>query len=174
MGMGAEMLRSVLKIAAVALLLTGAAADPAAKPDPATASHLAAALDVMDALNAKATFMVVVESVSSTMLANIKQTHPEASDKAVAEFHKAFKDEMVSQTDELMKMQAAVYAEHFSEADLKALAAFYRSDVGKRFVSEQPAIIKEVTPLALKWGMQAGQNAAQRAMEKLQKEGITL
>ena len=165
------MLRSVLKIATVALLLTGAAAAPATNPDPTTASHLAAALDVLDALNAKSNFAVMVDSVGQTMLAQVKQTHPSASDKTLEEFRKAFKDEMMAQTDELMRMQAAVYAEHFSENDLKALAAFYRSDVGKRFVGEQPAIIQEITPLALRWGMQAGQNAAQRAMEKLQKEG---
>lgn len=165
------MVRSLFTVLGIVLLVAGpAAAEDAAKVD----SHLAAALDVMDATNAKANLMVMIDSVGGSMFAQIKQSHPGASEKTLAAFQTAFKQEMTDQSDQLMKMQAAIYAEHFSENDLKALAAFYRSDVGKRFISEQPAIIKEVTPLAIKWGMEAGHSAAQHAIEKLKKEGITL
>ncbi|MDE2109877.1 MAG: DUF2059 domain-containing protein [Alphaproteobacteria bacterium] len=135
---------------------------------------MAAALDVLDAMNAKNTASVIIDAMAPVVMAQIRQGHPTASDKTLAAFDAAFKEEMGKSVDDLLKMQAAVYAEHFSAQDLNALAAFYRSDVGKRFVDEQPAIIKEVTPLAARWGQEAGQRAAQKAMEKLQKEGMTL
>jgi uncharacterized protein len=174
------MFRTMLSAFALAFLVTGTAlaADTQAAaptlPAKATEGQMTAALDVLDAMNAKHTVEAMVDSMAPIVAAQIRQAHPTATDKTLAVFSSAFKEEMARNVDDLLKMQAAVYAEHFSEQDLKTLAAFYRSDVGKRFVDEQSVIVKEITPLAARWGQEAGQRAAQRAMEKLQKEGITL
>ncbi len=166
------MLRSLCAALLAGMLLSGAvlAQD---KPAP-TDSHLAAAVDMLQAMNAQRTFMAVIDSMSQVIIGQVKQQHSDADDKSLNAFKAAFAEEMQKESADLMKMQAAVYAEHFSESDLKALAQFYRSDVGKRFIDEQPAIIKEISPLAMKWGMAAGRRAAEHAMEKLKQEGITL
>ncbi|MDR3528114.1 MAG: DUF2059 domain-containing protein [Rhizomicrobium sp.] len=154
-----------------ALIVSPCLADDAA---PKIDSHLAAALDVLEASNAQQNVLAMVDALTPIMLGQVKKQHPDANEKVIVAFQGAFHDEMVASTGELMKMQAAIYAEHFSEADLKALAAFYRSEAGKRFVAEQPAMMKEITPVASAWGMQTAQRAIQRATEKLQKEGLKL
>ena len=40
-----------------------------------------------------------------------------------------------------------IYARHFSEDDLKALIAFYKSDAGKHFAAELPAVSQECVAL---------------------------
>lgn len=157
---------------------------PALADDPASAApsaadakmdpRLAAALDLLEATNAKHNVSAVMDALTDTMLSQVKKDHPGADEKMQKAFASAFKEELATQLPELLKAQAAVYAEHFSEAELKALAAFYRSDVGKHYISEIPAIMKEIMPLAFKWGQGAGLSAAQKALEKLKKDGNKL
>lgn len=150
--------------------------DPAAQASeqPKIDSHLAAAMDVLEATNAKNNFTAIVGTMTETMLGAVKKDHPGADEKTQKAFIDEFKTEIGAELPELLKMQAAVYAEHFSEADLKALAAFYRSDVGKRYIAELPALMKEVMPIAFKWGQAAGMKAMEKTMEKLKKEGMKL
>ena len=164
------MIRSAILAFAVALCL----GTPVLAGDLPTESHKAAAVELLDASNSRAMMMQMIDAMAPMVVAQLKQEHPQMSDKAVAAFTAAFKEEMSANVDGLMTMFAAVYVEHFSEADLKAITAFYRSDAGKHCLAEMPGILKETMPLGMKWGREIGPKAAERAIKKLEKEGVSL
>ncbi len=158
---------------------TGALADdPAAPPAAAQAAptdaRLAAAVDLLEAQNAKANMKSMMDTFMSTAANAVRREHPDISEEKLKLFTDAFADEMVNSTDGLLKMQAQVYAEHFSEDELRGLAAFYRSDLGKKYIAQIPLIAKETVPLAFQWGQSIAPVAVQHALEKLKKEGVTL
>ncbi len=45
-----------------------------------------------------------------------------------------------------------IYAKHFSHDEIKQLIAFYRSDIGKKSMTELPAIIDESRETGQEWG----------------------
>jgi uncharacterized protein len=156
---------------------TVALADPPAPPAAAAQtadSHLAAAIDLLDAQNAKANMTTMVHLLMSGVESSVRQSHPGASDEKLKLFNEAFEEEITNSTDDLLKLQAKIYAEHFSEDELRQLAAFYRSDLGKKYISELPVIMKETVPLGVQWGQMIAPRAINRAMARLKKEGVSL
>ena len=158
---------------------TGAFADDAAPP-PATTeaaptdAHLAAAVDLLDAQNAKANMKSMMDTFMSMATNAFHQGHPDIPNDKLKLFTEAFAEEMSNSTDGLLKMQAKVYAEHFSEDELHGLAAFYRSDLGRKCTAQLPLIAKETVPLAFQWGQTIAPVAMQHAVDKLKKEGVKL
>lgn len=165
----------LLAAAGLALLLIAAptfAAEPAKAPP--TDAQKAAAVELLEASNSRAMMMQMIDAMAPMMVGQLKHEHPQLSDKAAAAFTTAFKEEMAANLDSLMAMMAAVYVEHFSEADLKAITAFYRSEAGKHCLAEMPGILKETMPLGMQWGREIGPKAAEKAIKKLEKEGVSL
>jgi hypothetical protein len=59
------------------------------------------------------------------------------------------RDTVIAHEDELIQLYAVAYAQHFSVDELRALAAFYRSDVGQKYIQSIPVLMKEVAPLGI-------------------------
>jgi hypothetical protein len=150
-------------------------APPATNAAPEVADpHLAAAIDLLEAQNARANMNAMVDTMMKAAAASARQSHADVPDDKVKLFTDAFAEEMTNSMDDLLKMEAKVYVEHFSEDELHALAAFYRSDVGKKYIGEIPQIMKETVPLGFSWGQAIAPKAMQHALEKLQKKGVQL
>src|ERR1700704_6721436 len=160
------MVRALIAMVAVLAALSSLpvrAADAVDAPD----SHLASALDFLEATNAKANMAAVIDSLAPVVLGQIRAQNPNLSDAAIQQFLSAFREEMTASLDDLMKITARIYEQHFTEDELRRLAAFYDTDVGKKYISLVPAIIKESVPIGAAWGREAGARAAQRAAERL-------
>lgn len=52
--------------------------------------------------------------------------------------------------DEMLGDMTVIYQRHLSRADVDAFIAFYSSPAGQHLLDEQPAIMKEYMPLAMK------------------------
>jgi hypothetical protein len=128
-----------------------AAPQAAAVPAKPSESHIAAALELLDASNSMNNVAQLIDSMWSVEAREIKRAHPGIDDKILASTEKIIRDAFTARKDEYKRMVAAVYAEHFSEEDLRSLAAFYRSDVGKRYVATMPAMIKDMTEVGGVW-----------------------
>jgi uncharacterized protein len=161
---------AIIATALVALSLTPVRAADAPPPD----AHLAAALDLLEATNAKVTMMTMVDALTPVVLGQIRQQHKDLTDAALQRFQAAFREEITSGLDDLMKLTATIYEQHFSEEELHALAGSYRSDIGKKYIQTIPQIAKESLAVGGAWGREAGARAAQRAAERLKQEGINL
>lgn len=164
------MLRSLLPAFAVALLLSGAAMaeDKPAAPD----THLAAALDLEAAVNAKANGVLIIRSMVPMLMSQERTARPDLSDDTAKALEQAITQEFEANIEALLQQEAVIYAKHFNESELHTLAAFYRSDIGKKYVSEMPGIMTELIPLAQAWAREVAPLAIERARKKLAAKGM--
>lgn len=96
------------------------------------------------------------------MIPALKQMAPEAPELFWQEFMAEVRPES------LIDLIAPIYSEHFEEAELDALIAFYSSPVGRKMVERLPAITAESMAVGQAWGTEI----AKRAMEKLNAGGL--
>ncbi len=69
--------------------------------------------------------------------------------------------------DDLINLIVPVYERHFTHDDVRGLIAFYESDVGRKLVSVQPAILKDSMTAGEAWG----RDIAARVTERLRVKG---
>ncbi len=94
--------------------------------------------------------------VMNQMIPSLKQLAPDAPDSFWDDFRKEVS------ADELISLIVPVYQKHFTEDDMKALIAFYKSEAGKKYVSKLPAISQESMQLGQNWGQQLAQKVLQK------------
>ena len=61
--------------------------------------------------------------------------------------------------DDLYNIVIPIYQKYFSDSEIKAITAFYKSDTGKKFVNAMPSIAIESS--------QAGEEWAKKSMERI-------
>ena len=172
------------KIAAtllVSLACAGAWAQTAkpAAPDP---KATAAARELLDAMNYRATTAAAMKQMIANMPQMMKsgaeaqiRNAPNLSDKeradklaevdrmvpkAVAAVSKTLEDPAL--TDEMMAEVVPLYTRYFTADEMKQLAAFYRTPVGKKALQVMPQLMGE--------GMQMGQRVIAPRINKVMME----
>jgi len=121
---------------------------PAAKPP--TPEHIALARAVLDFTGARKSFDNVVPKLLTDARAVILRTRPTLQsdlDVSVVEVGKRF----ANADEDLVNKIAIVYAQKFTEEELKQIAAFYQSPVGKKMTAELPNVLGESYRLAQEW-----------------------
>lgn len=108
----------------------------------------------------------VVESVKNVFLPLNPQLGKELNEVSLQ-----LRKEYESKQPELLNEVAKVYAEHFSEAELKGLVTFYKSPLGQKMVAEEPAIIDESLRRAQTWGDALSGKVMDRFREEMKKKG---
>jgi uncharacterized protein len=111
----------------------------------------------------------VVENAKNTFL----PTNPNLSNELNEVASKLRKDYEPKRT-ELLNEVARVYAERFSEQELKALIDFYKSPLGRKMVLEDPAIIDESVRRARTWSEALGDEVMERFRQEMKKKGHDL
>lgn len=156
-------------LAALALLPAcgGAAPCPETPPQPASAvslptaldhasspaTHRAAAEDLLDSLDMQT---VLTTALDTTLKAQIS-AQPQL--RKVEPVMRAFLEKYMSFAA-LRVDFAKLYQDRYSELELRQMAAFYRSPLGKRVQSEMPALMQR--------GAQIGQERVREHTEELQ------
>jgi hypothetical protein len=126
------------------------ASPPAAQPAPSE-QHIKAAMELLDATNTMGNMTLLFDAMWGQEALEIKREHHDVDETVMSQIQKIFHNAFLARQDEYKRLVAVLYAEHFSEDDLNALAAFYRSDVGKRYIATVPALIKEAAPVGAAW-----------------------
>lgn len=80
------------------------------------------------------------------------------------EFWDEFLKEMDSDT--LINMTVPIYEKYYSDAEIKQLIDFYRSDIGKKVVLVTPMIMQESMQLGQTWGKDIAEKLQSRLREK--------
>src|SRR5690606_7393431 len=125
----------VAAVAAAAGLWAGAASAYAQTP-----AHLAAADDLLVAMDARAQYESALVSAMDAEL---------AADPSLA----PYRDVMLGFLQEYVSWErvkgdyARVYAQRFSEADLREVTAFYRTPVGRRFAEKNADVANELAQI---------------------------
>jgi hypothetical protein len=79
--------------------------------------------------------------------------------------------QLAPRASELVDATARMYAQHFSEAELKQLLAFYQSPVGKKAMVEEPKVLDEAMAYAGTWGDNLAQEVIGDMRDQMKKRG---
>lgn len=79
-----------------------------------------------------------------------------ANPRVPAAFWDRFLEQARARAGELEEGYVTLYDRHFTAAEIRELLAFYESPIGKRFLAEQPALMREGIALGQEWGSRIG------------------
>jgi uncharacterized protein len=164
MGIGA-----LSRFGAIVALVWSCLAAPASAQEP-TPGALAAARDMLAVKGNMKVFDPVVpgviESVKNSLLPTNLNVSRELNDVAAQ-----LRQEYDSKRNEVAAGIARVFAEHFTEAELKQLTAFYKTPLGQKLVKEEPAAIDETYRQTQRWAEQFSETVIARFRSEMQKKG---
>lgn len=150
-------------LASVAFAFAAPALAQAPKPvDPAALAQAKVFLE-------KSGSAAVGQQMAGALLNAQKATLEQANPGKTAEINEVIglmQAEFAKQLPPMIDAIAAVYAQHFTAAELTQVTAFYDSPVGRKMVKEMPQILSESMTVAQTFG----QKIAMEVMIKLQPE----
>jgi hypothetical protein len=162
-----------LRIAAFSLALVGATSVLAQTAATPSANSLQMAREVVVASGATRAFEGAIPTILQQSLNVFVQQNPDLA-KQLTETVKAFAPEFEKRSSEIVDIIAGVYATRFTEADLKEILAFYRSNVGKKFISLLPSVLEESFVKTQEWGGKLSEEVVARLRADMRKKGHTI
>ncbi|MGE3247641.1 MAG: DUF2059 domain-containing protein [Beijerinckiaceae bacterium] len=142
-----------------------ALAAPAFGQGKISASHLAAAKELVAKTQLAKTFDAFVPQLGVQMTNNVTRTRPELKkdldavlDQVVPEFDKE-KAQLIDKTSRF-------FAEALTEDEIKKVVAFYNTPAGEKFLVQQPKVLDRMVVEIDNWN----RDLAQRMLEKVRGE----
>ena len=125
-----------------------------------------AAAPAPDSAKLRLIHVVLTEShVVDLMLQTMETAAPAqraANPQIPAEFWDRFLAAVRERRGELEALIVPIYARHFTTDELRQLLAFYRTPIGQKVLTEQPAIAREAMEGGREWGQQLGMEIGQK------------
>jgi hypothetical protein len=156
------------------VLFCGRAARAQAAPDAALAADIQKLLDLTKA-SQLGTQMASL--VSQQVIQGLKQSQPNMPPRA-AEVIQQFLGEQfaiafsASSPDGMMPKLVAVYANHFTQQDIRGLIAFYNTDLGQKLINQTPLIVSESATVGQEWAAQHMPDMLAALERKLRADGL--
>ena len=163
----------VVAFCAAALHAAPALAQQAAAPAAISASHLAAAKEVVQLSNISKTFGIFLPQLADQTVQSITRTRPELRTDLIAVL-KALMPEFEKRSEQMVETTARAFAGVMSEPQLKATAEFFKSEAGKAYVEMQPKVIDQMVVALDAWNRQMSTDLVTRAREEMRKKGHSL
>jgi hypothetical protein len=160
---------AVVGLAALAII---GFARPAAADNPSPASILIAK-QIVEIKGVNAMFAPLVRGVIEKVKNQFMQTNfmwAKDLNEVAANLHKEYDP----RTTELVDATARIYAQHFTEAELKDLLTFYQSPIGRKMIVEEPRIIDESMANAGQWGDNLSDEIIGKMRAEMKKRGHDL
>jgi hypothetical protein len=82
--------------------------------------------------------------------------------------------EYAPKTTDINNEIARVYAQHFTEAELKEILAFYKTPAGRKMLAEEPKAIEQSLHAAQEWAAKFSDVVLQRFRAEMKKKGYDL
>jgi hypothetical protein len=92
--------------------------------------------------------------------------------KEITEAVEAVALKLAARRPELDTDLARVWARNFAEADLKAIAAFYKSPAGKRLAEVGPKVIGETVQATRTWQNRVGEELLEKSREEMKQRNV--
>ncbi len=155
-------------LAAACLACTGVA-----RAQAPTAGAIAAAKDLVVAKGGTAMFEPlipgVIESAKNTFVPTNPQLVPQLNQVA-AELRKEYEPKK----DEIVNEVAVIYAQHFTEQELKDLIGFYRTPLGRKLLAQEPIALDQSLKAAQAWAVRFSDEVIERFKVEMKKKGYNL
>ncbi len=148
-----------------------APAAPAPAPPALTPAHLAIAKDVVLLSGLSRSFEGVIPQFSEQLRVSFSTTRPEIM-KDLAQTLQDLRPEFEAQREELLNAAARVFATRLGEADLKEIAAFFKTPAGGRYVTAQPMVMDDLFGEMQAWSRRLSEFMMTRVRAELKKKNI--
>lgn len=160
----------LLRHAAIWLLgftcLTGAASAQT-QPSPGA---LAVAKELLEIKGAENLLGPIVPGVVETAKNTLMQANPNLV-KELNEVAVQLRSELAPRGAEVTQEFVVLYAQRFSEPELKQIVAFYRSPLGKKLLTDEPAIMDQGFKQAQNWANRLSEQVIARFRDEMKKRG---
>jgi hypothetical protein len=94
--------------------------------------------------------------------------------KDLNEIAEKMREDLKPRFVELTNEVAREYATNFTEAELKAILAFYQSPAGKKLLERQPTVVDSSMKFAQDWANKLSDEVVSKMREELKKRGHAL
>jgi hypothetical protein len=162
--------KRLLLAAATLLVCLGAGFAQAQAP---SASAVATARELVETKGGAAMFDPVIVSMVEQTKGALLQTNPQLA-KDLNDVGVQMRAEFAPRKDELMNEAAKLYADRFSEQELKDMLAFYKSPLGKKMVLVEPQVLDETFNYIQQWGTRTSEEVMNRFRAEMKKKGHNL
>lgn len=163
-------MNKVFLAAAAMFVWLGATLAQAQAPTPAA---IATARELVETKGGTAMFDPVIVSMVEQTKGALVQTNPQLS-KDLNDVALQLRAEFASRKDELMNYAAKLYADRFSEQELKDMLAFYKSALGKKMTTIEPQVLDETFNYIQQWGQRTSEEVMTRFRAEMKKKGHNL
>jgi uncharacterized protein len=155
---------------AVALCCLAAVSAQAQTP---TAGAVAAARELLAIKGGTAMFDPVIPGVVESTKNSLLPTNPNLS-RDLNEISLQLRKEYESKKAELVYEVAIIYAQHFTEQELKELIAFYKTPLGQKMLKEEPVAVDASLKRAQDWSIAFSEVVLGRFRTEMKKRGHEL
>ncbi len=158
--------------AAVAIALVGVGASANAQPKPSKAA-MATAQQLVKLTGAAQAFQPLIPGVIEQAKLLFLQQNPDLAtdlNAVAAELRKEYAPRVSELTDHVAKL----YAQRFTEAELKKIVAFYNSPVGKKYQDQLPQVVQASGRFAHDWANKLSDQVIEKIREDMKKRGHPL
>jgi uncharacterized protein len=155
----------------------GQPATTEATPQPAapafTPSHLAAAREVVQLSGMSDSLESLIPQVLNKTHLTIARQRPELAQQ-LEEASNTVLLQLVPQREEMLNIAATAFAKELGEADLVAIATFFKSPSGKLYIEKQQKLVRDVLISMQPWTDQLNRTVFSLFREELKKKGIVI
>jgi hypothetical protein len=161
----------IARAAALALALVAAAG--AARAQQVSPAGLASARELMELKGVKSLVEPVVVGVIEQTKGTILQTNPGLTkdlDEVSVQLRTEYQPRVAEMTNEIVML----YAQRFTEPELKDAIAFYKSPTGKKMLTEEPRILDATYARLQQWAIRLQDEVMTRVRAEMKKRGHNL
>jgi hypothetical protein len=167
----------VIRVASATLfagaLLIATANGQGRAPAAPSAAAIKAATEIMTIKDGLKVFEPIVTGVIERHKNLIEQANPMLS-RDLAEVANKLRIELEPRRAELDADVIKIYAQAFTEQELRDLLAFYKSPLGKKMVAQEPQVFDKSIAHASEWADKLAQEVVQKMRAELKKKGHNL
>lgn len=160
---------------AVGLALSGAAAQAQTQPapqaqqlKPVSPAAMAAAKELLNLKNAHVMYASAVPNIIQRTKANLLQNNLNYQ-KDLDEVALVIAKEFAGRENEVSEQMAKIYANDFTEQELKDLVTFYKTPLGAKLLSEEPKAIAASMGFMNQWATQFSEKVAEQFRAEMKK-----
>ncbi len=155
-----------LRAALFALLVCGGA--HAQSP-----ASLAAAKELVSLKGGATMFEPLIPGVIESAKNSFVPTNPQLA-RPLNEVAAQLRKEYEARNAEILNEVSKIYAQHFTEQELKEIVAFYRTPVGKKMITQEPIALDQSLKAAQAWANRFSEEVLGRFRAEMKKKGHNL
>jgi len=166
-----EAIRCTGRVAAITAALV--AFGPAAHSQQPSAATIATAKELVAATDATLVFNPLIAGVVEQAKLLFLQQDPSLG-KDLNEIAAQIRTDLAPRFGEINNEVALLYAQHFTDQELKAILAFYRSPAGQKLLKQQPIVVDASMHFAQDWANKLSDQVIAKMRAELKKRGHNL